>query len=630
MVYTASKHAQKVTQAPSSVSLVTREDIQTYGHGTLSDVLRMVPGLYVTQDRNYAFLGFRGLAIPGDYNTRALLLVDGHRLNDNVYSTAFIGTEFPIDVDLIERVEVIRGPSSSIYGNNAFLGVINVITRSGSGIDGAEAAVSTGGLGAFDSYRARFTFGKTLTNDLELVLSGSVFGSRGDENLFYPEFNDPATNNGRAERSDEDYSQSGFLKLRYRALTLASALGWRKKNVPTASYGTIFNDGHEQTTDARSFVELTYEENLNPETHLAARLSYDRYLYYGDYPYDAAAPGDPLDRIINRDDVTGDWVRTSVDFRRELFDRHVLTLGVEYQQDVKQHQENFDVNPRATYFHNDTTGHAVGLFAQGEITLRTNLLLNAGLRYDHSSAFGSELNPRLGVIYDPWDRTTFKVLYGEAFRAPNAYELFYESADTPPSNPNLKPESIRTIELVGEHYLPGGYRFSLAGYQFWMDDLIRQTPAPGPGDYLFDNLAKVVAKGIELQAAGRFEHGLAMQASYALQRTEQADTGNELVNSPRHLLKFNASIPLPTEKLLAGIELQYHGRVLTLGGNKADDFFVLNSTLLSRELIRGLDVSVSIYNLLDARYSYPGSADHTQNLIAQNGRSFRLKLTYHF
>src|SRR3989454_669560 len=128
VVYGASKHDQKVTEAPSFVSVVTSEDIARYGYRTLADVLRSVHGFYTTYDRNYTYLGVRGFSRPSDYNSRFLLLVDGHRINDNFYGSAYIGTEEVIDVDLIDRVEIIRGPSSSLYGTSAFFAVINVIT----------------------------------------------------------------------------------------------------------------------------------------------------------------------------------------------------------------------------------------------------------------------------------------------------------------------------------------------------------------------------------------------------------------------------------------------------------------------------------------------------------------------
>ena len=168
-VYGASKFEQKVTRAPSSVSLVTRDEIQKQGYRTLADVLRAVNGVFVSDDRNYSYLGIRGFNRPGDYNSRVLLLVDGHRLNDSVYDQGLYGTESFLDVDVIERVEVVRGPSSSIYGNNAFFGVVNVITRRGRAVDGIEATAEAGDN---ETWKTGATFGKQFENGGELFLSG--------------------------------------------------------------------------------------------------------------------------------------------------------------------------------------------------------------------------------------------------------------------------------------------------------------------------------------------------------------------------------------------------------------------------------------------------------------------------
>ena len=148
-MYGASAYLQKVTEAPSSVTIVTAEQIRRYGFRTLADVLRSVRGFYVTYDRNYSYVGVRGFSRPGDYNARVLLLIDGHRLNDNVFGSALIGSEFPLDIALIERLEIIRGPSSSLYGTSAFFAVINVITRDTQQVRGTEIA------GAAEQFRDR-------------------------------------------------------------------------------------------------------------------------------------------------------------------------------------------------------------------------------------------------------------------------------------------------------------------------------------------------------------------------------------------------------------------------------------------------------------------------------------------
>jgi len=161
-VYSASKHMQSVSEAPSSVTVVTADEIQKYGYRTLADVLRSVRGFYITYDRDYSYLGVRGFERLGDYNNRILLLLDGHRINNNVYEQAMLGTEFPTDVDLIERVEVIRGPSSSLYGSDAFFAVINVITRKAPQFKGLELSFEPA---SFDTYKGRASYGGQYIRD---------------------------------------------------------------------------------------------------------------------------------------------------------------------------------------------------------------------------------------------------------------------------------------------------------------------------------------------------------------------------------------------------------------------------------------------------------------------------------
>ena len=136
-VFGASERLQPVTEAPASVSFITAEEIARYGYRTLADILRGVRGMYVTDDRNFSFIGTRGFAKPGDYNSRILLLVNGHRVNDNIFGQAEIGAEFGLDPAMFERVEIIRGPASSLYGDSAFFAVVNVITRTGASLGGA-------------------------------------------------------------------------------------------------------------------------------------------------------------------------------------------------------------------------------------------------------------------------------------------------------------------------------------------------------------------------------------------------------------------------------------------------------------------------------------------------------------
>jgi outer membrane receptor for ferrienterochelin and colicins len=271
-VYGASKYEQDTTRAPSSVSIVTRDEFQKQGYRTLADALRSVNGLFMTDDRNYSYLGMRGFNRPGDYNSRVLLLVDGHRMNDLVYDQGLYGTEGFLDTDDLERVEVIRGPSSSIYGNNAFFGVVNVLTRPGHTINGLEATAQAGDE---ETFKGALRYGKQWQSGLEVFLSGTFYESSGEEHIFFPEFNSPTNHNGVAVNSDGDRAYNFFGSVGYEAFTLTGGWSWRQKNVPTASFGTAFNDGGEQTTDARAYVDLKYDQEFAHDLRFIGHVAYD-------------------------------------------------------------------------------------------------------------------------------------------------------------------------------------------------------------------------------------------------------------------------------------------------------------------------------------------------------------------
>ena len=230
----ASKVAQKTTEAPASITVVTADEIQKYHQRTLADVLRTVQGFNVsTMTATMHFLDARGLSL-GDFNSRFLLLVDGHRVNNNLTDGAFIDTAFILDMGPRGlHVEIcIRGPNAVLYGNNAFFGVINVVTKEGKQINGLETSAE---YSSFDSYKVRATYGKQFTNGIEMLVSGTYYDSSGHSSLFYPEFNVPALNNGVAQDVDKDQYETLFGSLEDTDFTLESAfVGPHQDPIPRA------------------------------------------------------------------------------------------------------------------------------------------------------------------------------------------------------------------------------------------------------------------------------------------------------------------------------------------------------------------------------------------------------------
>ncbi len=623
-VYAASKYKQKVTEAPSSVSIVTANDIKKYGYRTLADILRSIRGFYVTYDRNYSYLGSRGFSRPGDYNSRYLIMVDGLRLNDAVYDTASIGTEFVLNVDLIDRVEVIRGPGSSLYGSNAFFGVINVITKRGRDFSGVEVS----GEGAsHDTYKSRVSYGNLFKNGMEMLVSASYYDSNGRSRLYYGEFDDPASNYGIAKNSDSDQYESIFGELSYRDFTLQGAFVSREKEIPTASYGTAFDNAHNYTLDEQGYLSLFYEHNFDDLFEVQSRIYYNSYYYNGDYEYEYSKGGKPY-KVINQDYADGKWWGGDIMFTKILFESHHVSFGGEYRDYLKQDQKNYDVE---VYLDDERETGVWGIYLQDEFPVLKNLRINAGLRYDHYETFEGVVNPRLALIYNPLEKTILKFIYGEAFRAPNAYEQYYEDGGySHKGNRSLDEERIKSYELILEQYFKNGFYFTATGFFYEIDDLISLKSDSADGLTFFDNVDKVETRGAGLEVGRKWENGINGKIDYSFQYAEDKAKESLLTNSPKHLVKLNGSVPLIKEKLFIGMEEQYTGKRKTLDGDYADDFFITNVTLFSRNLRKGLEISGSIYNLFNKKYDDPGSLEHVQDLIEQDGRTFRIKISYNF
>ena len=200
--------------------------------------------------------------------------------------------------------------------------------------------------------------------------------------------------------------------------------------------------------------------------------------------------------VENRDTGRADWWGAEVQVSKKLFDRHKVIVGAEYRDYFRLNQSNFDVAPFAPILDDKRDSKVWAFYAQDEITIFKNLRLNAGLRYDHYCTFGGSLNPRVALIYNPFKQTAFKLLYGQAFRAPNVYELFYQDGGvTQKPSPGLKPEKINTYEVVWEQYFAKNYRFTASGYYYKIDDLITQQVDPADGLIVFKNTEQVEAKG---------------------------------------------------------------------------------------------------------------------------------------
>jgi iron complex outermembrane receptor protein len=658
VVYAASRREQSPAEAPASVTIVTADQIARAGYRTLGEILNSVNGFYITYDRNYHYIGMRGFNRPGDVNSRILLLVNGHRLNDNVSGSASIGLDFPVNVDLIDRVEVVRGPSSSLYGTSAFLAVVNVVTRRGRDQQGLMVSAAAS---SHDTWETQFAVGKKFANGVDVLISGTLLDSDGQD-LFFAEFDAPETNFGVASGVDGQEVKGWFTQVNFEGFTLQAASASSDKHIPTASNGTVFNDPRNQTVDKSSHVDLRYEHVFDSGLGLTTRLFFDRNEYEGAYVYAFSDQEDEEPTLaVNRDFSLGRWWGTEVLATREL-GNHLLIVGAEFQSNERQEQGNYS---QGTALLDERSTTNWGAFVQDEFRLNDKLELYAGVRYDYYETFGDTTNPRLGLVYDATKSSTVKLIYGTAFRAPTAYEdpafrrhalplpgsvpveeeegdgmslqrapgrvlFFHDEHEVVLPIPELDPERIRTYEAVVEHQFSNRWLGSVATYFYEIEDLISLVTDPESEYLFFTNIDEVDSKGLELELQRKWRRGLEAYVSYAYNDSEDKMTGEELSNSPQHLFDARFGAPLVLENLFSTLELQYIGDRRSVTGTSIDAALVANFTLFSRVWHERLEISGSVYNLFDEHWADPGSEVHVQESIPRDGRTWRLKFRLQF
>ncbi|MGZ8224484.1 MAG: TonB-dependent receptor plug domain-containing protein [Methylobacter sp.] len=629
-VYSASKYEQKVTKAPASISIVTADEIKKWGYRTFGEILASLKGFYNTNDRNYGFAGARGFGLPADFNSRLLLLIDGHRFNDNIYDSWDTSEGFPVDVDMIERVEIVRGPSSSLYGTSAFLGVINVITKRGRDQKGSNIKAS---YGTNDTYKTSASYGNRFSNGLEAFITGTFYDSQGYNRLFYKEFDTPATNNGVSIHNDEEQAKKLMATLSFQDFTFQGLYVKRNKDVPTASFNTVFNHPAENTVDESTFLELKYGHTFANQLNISSRISYNNYRNRGDFPFDVS-DNDVPDVIINKDLVRGQWLYGELEATKVFWNDHRITAGGVYQNNFDQFLTNYDTE---TYINSDVSTYQWAVFIQDEYSITSNLTLNAGVRVDYFSTFGKTANPRIALIYNPWETTTVKLLYGTAFRAPNQYELNYNDAGISiiPSI-NLQPEKLQTEELILEHYFNEHLRAEFNLFHTDITDIISLVTTTN--DLLQNqNTGDVESNGLEVQLENILTNGFQGRISYSWQDTKNTATHERLTNSPEHMVKLNIIAPLWRDKIFLGFETRYMSSRITppkeVNGNargKVSDHVISNITLFTQNWVKGLELSGGVYNLFDEEYFDPGAGQHRQNGIEQDGLTFRIKASVDF
>lgn len=621
-VTSASKKPEKVADAPASVYVITHEDIKRYGYRTITQALQRIAGFYASSDRNYDYVGVRGYARPGDYNTRVLLLIDGLRVNDPLYNTSPTGDDLSLDIRSIERIEIVKGPGSALWGTNAMLAVVNIITRKASDINGGSFAQEYGSDSTKTSF---FEYGTPNTGDFQFAGSLTTTDSAGEEYIDFHDINETATN------VDGSTANHCYFTASYKEFNFFMTSGKFNKNVPTGSYDVVFNDSRNKTEDKKTIAALSFEHMVSPKHNgnFFARFFSNSYDYSGDYVYntqDIQMDINDPNRTIMNDNGSAKWWGGEIRYSADLTSKLSYVSGLEYTKVNKLHIGNYVEDPfDLTNLDANSTNTTFSYYLQSSYDISDSLRLITGARMDDYSTYGTKWSPRGAFIKKLDDTSTLKLLWGKAFRAPDGYEYNYTQAITGMPDPGLSSEEITTSELVWDKVLGSRARLVNSVYRFDLKNIITQVE-----DVQFENSGTVRSVGIESQLDYILKDGSTAYFNVSFLNTEDTHNDQQVTNSPKFIMGAGISLPIFSERLYFTPSIQLIGSRKTLNGNTIGSSAVTNVTVTKGNIHSKWDLSLSVYNLFDKYVETPGAYEHPEDRIPQVGRQFLIETAYHF
>ncbi len=264
------------------------------------------------------------------------------------------------------------------------------------------------------------------------------------------------------------------------------------------------------------------------------------------------------------------------------------------------------------------------------MNLLHKLSLRIGARSDWFNTYGNSVSPRVAVVYSPNPRTALKYIYGRSFRAPNAYENYYSDGVSivAPTSP-LKSETIRSQEAVFEKGLTAWLQLTVDGSYNHLEDLIDQVPDPDSGLTHFVNIGRDRGRVLEFEMRAKRASGLEARASYTLAGAVDAIQQVRLANSPLHMAKFNGILPL-SHRSFAALELLYASAQQSYQNTTVPSSLITNGTVSTKPLWGGWEFAASCYNAFNRRWFSPAGPGLIQSQIQQDGRTYRVNITYRF
>jgi len=494
----AGKRPQLPSTTPAAVSVITADEIAAMGALTVADALRVLPEIRIKDSGGSGSL--TTVSIRGSASTQVLILLDGIPVNRASLPSVDLST-FPIQN--VDRIEVLRGPFSAIYGSGALGGVINIVTRTV-----PQTRISSR-AGAFGESANSVSFGGAV-GDLTYLLQGIITGSTG----FAP---------------DTDYSNSTVMtKLRWAtaedaAVTFSFNRLWHVVGSP-GPLGLFF-DPLARTWEGRTLLDLNWRSGRPDGPGAMFRL----YTLDDDVAFSSPGSAFQSDNVDHLWGAQGQEVLTP-------WPGHLLTLGAEYQSQVVAYADNVPET-----FTN--TGGDLGLYIQDDWQIGRGALLSVGVREDIFANYGTQVNPRLGIVVLLGDRVTLRAGAGRTFRPPSFDDLYFPGAN----NPKLQPETAWSYDLGLEYALALGLALHLTGFYTDATSLITFTSPCPTNPAIFGcpvNIGHAVVTGGSIELVGKPADRWFVRANYTNQLARDAVSERDVIYVPRHLANLELTYQL--------------------------------------------------------------------------------------
>ncbi len=572
IVVTPSKIEQYYKSSTQNTSIISKEDIEASGITEITEILDLLPSVDILE---YGSTGStRAVHTRGASSSQVLTLIDGRPIN-----TPRDGeTDFnQIPLSNIERIEVLRGPASSIYGANAVGGVINIITKSGKKKMNSEILNK---FGSFNTRLSSLTHGYKI-NNFDYFLSYDNLASCG-------------------HRNNADYlSHNINTKLGYQLNKdnhISVSTGYYNSEVGTP--GQVSNEDLDDRQETyKKYIDISYKGKIleGQDINLKFFHNFDRLEFIETF--------EPIDKDAYQTKVYGMDVQVS----QELFDTFRTAIGISFQ-DHNLNSSNSGkhaYNLKGVYFESETD-----IFKKGSIKV--------GARWDDYSNFGSRISPSSSFNFWVWDKIKFHALVGKSFRAPTFNDLYWPKEDWGifggvEGNQNLGPEKAISYEAGISGYFLNKFKTDVTLFKTNIDDLIAWT-VDNNWWWRPENIGSATIKGAELETEFVIKEHLKADFNYTYLEAKNKDTLKWLIYRPQHLYKLKLTYS-PTPKYELGLSTIYKTKRFTNSDNT--DFLkscYIANVDFNYNLNKNLQILFEVKNIFDRsyqeerEYSMPGRA----------------------